>query len=68
MNRESILETIENVLEYGNFDIPPNRVHPNLNNLKWLSKNLVIKNANNKKFIYIQDLVNKALEFKLYKN
>lgn len=60
----SVVKELESLLE--EMDIPRNRTYINYNNLKWLNKNLKTRNQSHPKFKRVMELVNTALEQKLY--
>lgn len=68
MNAEGqvTIQRLESLLR--GMDIPSNRKYVNLNNLKWLHKNLGSRNASHPSFKEAMELVNLAIKCKYYKN
>lgn len=68
MNLESqeTIQKLEKLLR--KMDIPSNRKYINLNNLKWLHRNLGVRNSSNPDFEEAMKLVNLAIKCKYYKN
>lgn len=67
MNQESqnTIQRLEKLLK--SMDIPSNRKYINLNNLKWLHRNLVVRNSSNPDLEEAMKLVNLAIKYKYYK-
>lgn len=61
---ESRIEMLEKYLH--RMDIPSNRKRVNLNNLKWLHKNLATKNSENPNYESASALIEWCLENKNY--
>lgn len=59
-----VTQKLESLLR--KMDIPSNRKHINLNNLKWLNRNLGIRNSNNPKFEEAMNLIKESILNKYY--
>lgn len=68
MNLESqaTIQRLEKLLK--GMDIPSNRKYVNLNNLKWLHKNLGARNSSHPSFKEAMSLIDRAIQCKYYKN